>query len=1003
MSDLDAYRSLYVAESRENHEGIVSNLLILEQGTDSHAIDEIFRSAHSLKGMSASMGFMHMEEICHALEDVFSQIRSGNLQVSQALMDDLLAGVDDIESMIDDIEAGGDGLLEHREARVSALKAWLSGSGAAPVSGGKKAKESGAEISPEPDGDMYENPAYESYDQAGNIEYKLHIELSPEVDSKNLRSMLILQNLESIGIISAISPERTIVEDDPVFEGTIDLTFVTNAGKQAVETILAISDIRSSSVTEIVPSAQKTDAAISVPGSEHESRYAIHIELSPSVDSKNLRAMLILQNLESHGALTNFSPRREVIEDSGTFSGIFDLELSGSKVSEESIKAFLKGSEIKSSSITPLQDLSGPNLSTGTGFDEHQNGILAPSRLSAGEKVEKKREVKNIRVDIDRLDHMMNLVEDLVINRGRLEQIAQEYKIKELDETLNMVGRSVADLQVMMMDIRMIPLNHIFNRFPRTVRDIATKEGKEVDFIVEGGDTELDRSVMDGLNDPLLHLIRNGLDHGIEPPDVRIKNGKNPKGTLKLSASRDKDNVVIVIEDDGAGINQEKIRKKALERGLATEESLAVMSETEINDLLFLPGFSTADKITDISGRGVGLDVVKTTIASLQGTIKLESVFGQGSRFELVLPPTMAIVMVMMIRINNRRCAIPITNVAEVASLAAFPIQNIGHGEGILMRDEIIVLYRLDDMFGRSQNEEVIVVLQNQNRKGAIIADLIEGQQEVVIKPLSKFVGTCDGVSGVTIPGDGEVVPVLDVKAILRESSGQKAARKSSGRRVKKVMKNNVISDVEHLITDMQADELRELGNIGASHAATTLSTILNTLISIHVPEIILVQLQNLRYYLDDVAAAMVVFQIQGQLAGNGYIIIHIPKESIIRLTSIMLGQNVSEREIDDMDKSALNEIGNIMTSSFLDACATLLSIIMIPSPPSMVIDMPHAALQTIIATQEIDENVDEVVLFKTELQCAEYNISANIILLPSKGLLNELFARMDSVISTSG
>lgn len=998
MSDLDAYRSLYVAESRENHESIVSNLLILEQGTDSHAIDEIFRSAHSLKGMSASMGFMHMEEICHALEDVFSQIRSGNLHVSQALMDDLLAGVDDIESMIDDIEAGGEGLLEHRDVRVSALKAWLTGSTPSTVEKKESVKpDSGSEESA---GDMYENPPYESYGQAGNAEYVLHIELSSEVDSINLRSMLILQNLESIGSISAISPSRTVIEDDPSFKGIIDLTFVTNAGKAAVETILAISDIRSSTLTETVPPLKEENVE-PVPGYEHGIRYAIHVELSPAVDSKNLRAMLLLQNLELHGTLTNISPRREVIEDSGTFSGVFDFELTSSNFSEEGIKSFLKGSDIKSSSVSLIQDTSDTVLSR-VGIEEHQNGALFPSRISAGEKVEKKREVKNIRVDIDRLDHMMNLVEDLVINRGRLEQIAQEYKIKELDETLNMVGRSVADLQVMMMDIRMIPLNHIFNRFPRTVRDIATKEGKEVDFIVEGGETELDRSVMDGLNDPLLHLIRNGLDHGIEPPDVRIRNGKNPKGTLKLSASRDKDNVVIVIEDDGAGINQEKIKKKALERGLATEEVLAAMSESEINDLLFLPGFSTADKITDISGRGVGLDVVRTTIASLQGTIKLESVFGQGSRFELVLPPTMAIVMVMMIRINNRRCAIPITNVAEVASLAAFPIQNIGHGEGILMRDEIIVLYRLDDMFGRSKNEEVIVVLQNQNRKGAIIADLIEGQQEVVIKPLSKFVGTCDGVSGVTIPGDGEVVPVLDVKAILKEGSGQKSSKKNSGKRVKKVMKNNVIADGEHLITEMQADELRELGNIGASHAATTLSTILNTLISIHVPDIILVQLQNLRYYLDDTEAAMVVFQIQGQLAGNGFIIIHIPKESIIRLTSIMLGQSVSDREIDDMDKSALNEIGNIMTSSFLDACATLLSIIMIPSPPSMVIDMPHAALQSIIATQEIDENVDEVVLFKTELKCAEYNISANIILLPSKGLLNELFARMDNVISTS-
>ena len=591
---------------------------------------------------------------------------------------------------------------------------------------------------------------------------------------------------------------------------------------------------------------------------------------------------------------------------------------------------------------------------------------------------------------------MMNLVEDLVINRGRLEQIAQQYKIKELDETLNMVGRSVSDLQVMMMDIRMIPLNHIFNRFPRTVRDIAAKEGKEVDFVVEGGDTELDRSVMDGLNDPLLHLIRNALDHGIESPEVRIANGKNPKGRLTLSASRDKDNVIIVIEDDGGGVNVEKIKKKAIERGLITEEIAASMSDQDAYDLLFQPGFSTADKITDISGRGVGLDVVKTTIASLQGTIKLESVPGQGSRFELVLPPTMAIVMVMMIRINGKRCAIPITNVGEVASLAAFPIQNIGNGEGLLMRDEIIVLYRLDDMFGRSKSEEVIVVLQNGNRKGAVIADLIEGQQEVVIKPLSKFVGACEG-QRCYYPGDGKWFRSLMSRQFFRR--GTEIRTEAGGRRVKKMIKN-VVTDGDLVISDQQADELRELGNIGAAHAATTLSTILSTMIQIRVPEIILVNLANLRNYLDDVMAAMTVFQIQGQIKGEGYLILHIPEDSIIRLTNIMIGTTEQDREIDDMDRSAINEIGNIMTSSFLDACATLLNIIMIPSPPSMVIDMPHAALQSIIATQEINESVDEVVLFRTELTCATHEIKANIILLPSRSLLAEIFARMENVIA---
>ncbi|MFH0967691.1 MAG: chemotaxis protein CheW, partial [Methanobacteriota archaeon] len=845
----------------------------------------------------------------------------------------------------------------------TSLKSWLSGgsnssaltdiASTSPIAREKPEDESS--------GDMYENPAYESFDQAGSTEYQIHIDLSPEVDSRNLRSMLILQNLDSIGHISKISPQRSTVEDDPAFDGSIDLTFITNAGHDAVETILTISDIASSSITEKTTHEISSNQSPQSPLHEitpladeaplGRTRYTVHIELSSSVDSKNLRAMLLLQNIESLGKIVSLSPKREVIEDSVAFSGSFDLNLLSSSTTENQIKGLLKSSDIKTVTVSTLDDLV-PTQGNESGENQKSVSGTAISGLTSADKVEKKREVKNIRVDIDRLDHMMNLVEDLVINRGRLEQIAQEYKIKALDETLSMVGRSVADLQVMMMDIRMIPLSQIFNRFPRTVRDYAAKEGKEIDFIVEGGDTELDRSVMDGLNDPLLHLIRNGLDHGIEMPDVRVRKGKNPKGTLKLAASRDKDNVIIVIVDDGAGIDQEKVKKKALDRGLITEESLATMSESEVNDLLFLPGFSTADTITDISGRGVGLDVVKTTIASLQGTIKLESVYGEGSRFELVLPPTMAIVMVMMIRINNRRCAIPIANIAEVASLAAFPIQNIGHGEGLLMRDEIISLCRLDDMFGRSKKEEVIVVLQNQDKKGAIIADLIDGQQEVVIKPLSKFVGTCDGVSGVTIPGDGEVVPVLDVKAILMDRAGQKTARKSSGgKRVKKVMKNNVTVDSEEIITDLHADYLRELGNIGASHAATTLSTILSTMISINVPEIIVVQLQNLGNYIDDIPAAIVMFQIQGQVIGGGYMVLHIPKDSIIRLTNIMLGQSKIDREIDDMDKSALNEIGNIMTSSFLDACATLLSIIMLPSPPSMVIDMPLAAIETIIAT----------------------------------------------------
>ena len=266
------------------------------------------------------------------------------------------------------------------------------------------------------------------------------------------------------------------------------------------------------------------------------------------------------------------------------------------------------------------------------------------------------------------LDHIMNLVEDLVINRGRLKQIAEQHQIKEMDEAISMVERSVSDLQNLMMLIRMIPLNHIFNRLPRVVRDVAQYDGKEVEFVMEGGETELDRSVMDGLNDPLLHLIRNAVNHGIEAPEVREKAGKPRKGFVRLAAHRDRDNVIIELIDDGGGINVEKVKRKAVEKGLITQEAADTYTTDQAIDLLFQPGFSTADKITDISGRGVGLDVVRRSIEALKGTIRVETTPGKGSRFELLLPPTMAIVDVMIVRINGKRLGIPISSIVEVAN-----------------------------------------------------------------------------------------------------------------------------------------------------------------------------------------------------------------------------------------------------------------------------------------------------------------------------------------------
>jgi two-component system chemotaxis sensor kinase CheA len=468
---------------------------------------------------------------------------------------------------------------------------------------------------------------------------------------------------------------------------------------------------------------------------------------------KDVRAMLAIGNLEALGTITSIAPTKEAI-DEGKFEGIVDLRIS-SDAGEEALKTAAMGTEIAEVSIKPVVK-EEPSARKEGDADKRQVS-----------QADKNREIKHLRVDIHQLDHIMNLVEDLVINRGRLKQIAEQYKIKEMDEAIGMVERSVSDLQNLMMNIRMIPLNQIFNRLPRVVRDVAQYDKKEVEFVIEGGETELDRSVMDGLNDPLLHLIRNAVNHGIEAPEVREKAGKPRKGFVKLSAHRDRDNVIIELVDDGGGINVEKVKKKAVEKGLITQETAETLTVDQAVDLLFQPGFSTADTITDISGRGVGLDVVKRSIEALKGTIRVETTPGKGSRFELLLPPTMAIVDVMIVKINGKRLGIPISSIVEVANFRRDSTHHIGKGEAIMLRDEVLQIMWLNDMVGISAVCEILIVVQYQKRKCCIPVDLVEGKQEVVVKPLSKFIGNTRGVSGVTILGDGEVVPVLDVNTMV--------------------------------------------------------------------------------------------------------------------------------------------------------------------------------------------------------------------------------------------
>jgi two-component system chemotaxis sensor kinase CheA len=668
VSEFEAYRGLFVAESRENHEKLVSNLINLEKGSDPEAIGEIFRSIHTLKGASASMGFARLEHLCHTMEDVFQLIRNGTATMTQDLGNLLLSCSDMIEQMLDDIESGGDSSSLNPDEHIENLKDWLSGN------------QAGAASPAKPAGPVPEQPAKKGAGKKKSAKKQAAVQDAlPPMDSNEKR---------------------------PVFD--------------------------------------------------------VRITVAGECMMKDVRALIAVNNLEPLGSIIASSPTKEEL-DEGTCEGTVTVRIA-SDAGEAAIRTAASGSEIASVEVVPA----------GTPFSDTPPKAAGPAAPptpdTAGKALsqqDKAREVKNLRVDIHQLDHIMNLVEDLVINRGRLKQIADEHRIKEMDEAIGMVERSVSDLQNLMMNIRMIPLNHIFNRLPRVVRDTAQYDSKEVEFVMEGGETELDRSVLDGLNDPLLHLIRNAVNHGIESPDAREKAGKPRKGFVKLAAHRDRDNVIIELTDDGGGINVEKVKAKAIEKGMITRDAAAALSVEESIDLLFQPGFSTADKITDISGRGVGLDVVKRAIEALKGTVRVETNPGKGSRFELLLPPTMAIVDVMIVRIGSRRFAIPINSIIEVANFQKEETHQIGKNETILLRDEVIQITRLDDMFGDSAGCDVLIVVQYQKRKCSVPVSIVEGKQEVVVKPLSKFIGNIRGISGLTILGDGDVVPVLDVNTMI--------------------------------------------------------------------------------------------------------------------------------------------------------------------------------------------------------------------------------------------
>jgi two-component system chemotaxis sensor kinase CheA len=653
MDDMSEYKEMFAVESAEHLQSMNEALLHLEKDPEnSETINIMFRAAHTLKGMSATMGYTNIKELTHNMENLMDRVRKNETKLDCSSIDILFECLDTLEIMV-------------------------------------------------------ETP-----------------EKSSEIDISSL-----------INKISSLS------KNDPLA--------VSSNTEKNISTETVVHENASNDTPDI--------ASKNSPEINGYIIFEITVTLHESCLLKSARSTVVMRNLSELGEIIETMPPVKDLEDE-KFEREFKVIISTKEDAKKLEDAAKKVSEVLKVEVKSHQ---GSNTKAKT---EEKNCSNEGSKNSI-------KSVQSVRVSIERLDSLMNLVGELIINKIRLMQLASVYKLDALEEALASLNRLTNDLQEEIMASRMVPIDQIFNRFPRMIRDLAKKEEKEIDLILEGGDIELDRTVLDEIGDPLVHILRNCVDHGIELPEVRKQNGKNPKGTVKLIARREKNHVVIEAIDDGKGMDPQKMRESAIKKGIMTQEEASKLSDNEAINLSFLPGFSTAEKVTDISGRGVGMDVVRTKIGGMGGSIKLESVLGKGTTITLKLPLTVAIIHSLMVKVGTDIYAIPITNVIRDLSIKKEDIKTIKGEEVILIRGEVLPLVRLHKLFDIKTNgseELLVVVVERSGSNVGLIVDQVIGQQEVIIKNLdNNILKGIKGFAGATILGDGNVALILDVVTLL--------------------------------------------------------------------------------------------------------------------------------------------------------------------------------------------------------------------------------------------
>lgn len=655
MDDMSEYKEMYAVESAEHLQSMNEALLNLEKDPEnSETINVMFRAAHTLKGMSATMGFTNIKELTHNMENLMDRVRKNETKLDTIAIDILFECLDTLEKMVETPEQSG-------ELDISSLI--------------KK------------------------------------INLISSIDKRDV----------SLKEDKTVSPEDNLKTDDST---------------------------PSSDTTSDNPAGKPENAG---------NIYEIAVKLHESCLLKSARSTVVMRNISELAEIIETVPSIKDLEDE-KFGFEFRVIVSTNAEPDKLKEAAQKVSEIINVEVKPH------TISKAAAKTEQKSISAEGSKTSI-------KSVQSVRVSIERLDSLMNLVGELIINKIRLMQIASVHKLNDLEETLASLNRLTNDLQEEIMASRMVPIEQIFNRFPRMIRDLAKKENKEIELILEGGDIELDRTVLDEIGDPLVHILRNCVDHGIESPEVRKQNGKNPSGTVRLTASREKNHVVIEAVDDGKGMDPQKMRDAAVNKGIMTQEEASKLTDIEAINLSFLPGFSTAEKVTDISGRGVGMDVVRTKIGAMGGSLKLESILGKGTKITLKLPLTVAIIHSLMVKVGKDIYAIPITNVIRDLSIKKEEIKTIKGEEVILIRGEVLPLVRLHKLFGIDGNgseELLVVVVERAGTNVGLVVDQVIGQQEVIIKNLdNNILKGVKGFAGATILGDGNVALILDVVTLL--------------------------------------------------------------------------------------------------------------------------------------------------------------------------------------------------------------------------------------------